>query len=100
MTTDNILEIGIDERERLYIMPENERFTMIYRSAAEVHWDNDGEFLYSPKPREWSYFDWFRHIVDVVQSEYGCKLLLTRQTLWTNVPNQLKEQIVKDRSNQ
>lgn len=98
MTTDKILEIGIDEKERLYIRPENERFTMIYRSAAEVHWDSDGEFLYSPKPREWSYFDWFRQIVDVVQSEYGCKLLLTDQTLWINIPDQLREQIVKDRS--
>jgi hypothetical protein len=95
MTTDKILEIGIDEKERLYIKPKNERFTMIYRAAAEVHWESNGQYLYSPKPREWTYLDWFMHIIDVVRSEYGCRLLLTPQTSWTNVPNDLRQQITK-----
>tara|TARA_R110002033_G_scaffold68520_1_gene119736 strand:+ start:376 stop:534 length:159 start_codon:yes stop_codon:yes gene_type:complete len=52
MTIDKILEIGIDDKERLFIKPEKERFTLIYRTATDVHWDNKGLFLYSPKPRE------------------------------------------------
>lgn len=53
MTTDKILEIGIDDKERLFIKPNKERFTLIYRTATDVHWDNNGPFLYSPKPRKW-----------------------------------------------
>ena len=48
MKTDFIKEIKIDESGRLCIFPEKEKFTLIYRSAAEVHWDNDHLFLYSP----------------------------------------------------
>lgn len=33
MRTDKIIEIEIDESERLLIKPETEKFTMIYRSA-------------------------------------------------------------------
>ncbi|WP_316787692.1 hypothetical protein [Pedobacter frigoris] len=56
MKSDSITEIGIDSKERLYIIPENEQFTMIWRSASEVHWDENRLRLYSPKPREWSYY--------------------------------------------
>lgn len=93
MTTDRILEIGIDDKERLYIKPEKERFTLIYRTATEVHWDDSGLFLYSPKPRDWTYFDWFRHITDVTETECNCKLIITDQTIWTNIPDELKNQI-------
>jgi len=62
---DLIIEIGIDTKERLYVKPENESYPMIYSEAAEVHWDAEGRFLYSPKPREWSYFDWFTQILSV-----------------------------------
>jgi hypothetical protein len=55
MRTDNIIEVGIDRLERLYIKPKEERFTLIYRTATEVHWDNKDYFLYSPKPKDWSY---------------------------------------------
>ena len=93
MTTDKIIEIGIDSLDRLYIMPETKRFALIYRTATEVHWDNNQFFLYSPKPREWSYFDWFRHIISVVESECNCKLILTDKTNWVNIPEQLRTQI-------
>lgn len=95
MTTDKILEIGIDDKERLFIKPNKERFTLIYRTATEVHWDNNGLFLYSPKPREWTYLDWFRKITDVTETECSCKLILTDQTLWTNISGELKQQIIE-----
>jgi hypothetical protein len=93
MTTDKILEIGIDDKERLFIKPEKERFTLIYRTATEVHWDNSGLFLYSPKPRDWTYFDWYKHITGVTETECNCKLILADSTKWTNIPYELKEQI-------
>lgn len=93
MKTDQIKEIEIDDSGRLCIFPEKEKFTMIYRTATEVHWDNEKLFLYSPKPRDWSYFDWYKHIINVV-NDCGCTLLLTKETVWTNISSSLKEQIV------
>lgn len=95
MNLDKILEIGIDDQERLYIKPEKERFTLIYRSATEVHWDAIGMFLYSPKPREWSYFNWYKHIVSVALDEYRFKLKLAPGTNWINIPEELKTEIVE-----
>lgn len=92
MTTDNILEIGIDKDERLYIKPERERFTLIWRSATEVHWDMEGKFLYSPKPREWSYLDWYNHIIAVVK-DGSCMLTITENTVWVNIDEGLKRAI-------
>ena len=93
MTKDNISEIGIDKLERIYIKPEMKRFTLIYRTATAVHWDNGGFFLYSPKPKEWSYFDWYKHILGVVKTECNCKLILTDKTNWSNIPIELRGKI-------
>lgn len=95
MTIDKISEIGIDQKERLFIKPKKERFTLIYRTATEVHWDYNGHFLYSPKPRERTYFDWFKQITGVAETECNCKLVLTDQTLWTNISDELKQQIIE-----
>jgi hypothetical protein len=95
METDNIIEISIDHLGRLCIKPENKVYTLIWTLAKEVHWDQAGRFLYSPKPREWSYFDWFKHITTVSKEECHCSLLLTEDTLWINIPLSLKEQILQ-----
>lgn len=92
MIVDNIIEIRIDEGGRLIIKPEKERFDHIYREAAEVHYDSTHLFLYSPRPREWTYFDWYKHIISVVEGG-NCKLLLTDNTAWINIPDELKKQI-------
>ncbi len=94
MKSDEIKEILIDESGRLRIYPSKEKFSMIWRSATEVHWDVEGSFLYSPKPREWSYFDWYKRILGSIKSEYGYILLLTKNTTWDNIPIYLKEEIV------
>jgi hypothetical protein len=31
MTTDNFIEIGIDDKERLFVKPQTEEFEFIYR---------------------------------------------------------------------
>jgi hypothetical protein len=94
---DEIIEVGIDKNERLFIRPKNERFTLIYRTATEVHWDEKELFLYSPKPREWNYYDWFKHIIDAANLECNCKLILTHRTIWTNIPDNLKKQITTNK---
>lgn len=36
MATGKIIEIGIDDKEQLFIKPDKERFTLIYRTATDV----------------------------------------------------------------
>lgn len=43
ITTDRILSIEIDEKGRLHIKPEKSKFTLIYRTATEVHWTRTKE---------------------------------------------------------
>ena len=92
MEVDCITEISMDEAGRLLIKPARTAFLHIWREAAEVHWDTAHKALYSPKPREWSYADWYRHILDIAQDQ-GCKLLLTDATQWINIPPELHAEI-------
>lgn len=93
MTSDNIIEIGIDDKERLFVKPQTEEFEFIYRDASGVNWDTKGGFLFSPKPTEMNYFDWFRQIILATKGEYGCELKVTSDTNWTNIPDELRNQI-------
>lgn len=93
MKKDFITSIEIDNEGRLMIKPEKEKFTLIYRTASEVHWDQAKSALYSPKPREWSYLDWYKHIIRIVKEECLCGLFLTKKTNWINIPPELKSQI-------
>ena len=93
MHQDHIKEIGIDDNERLYIKPSSKKFPYIYREAMEVHWDKDGNFLYSPKPRDWSYLDWFKQLTKASR-EQSCSLLISEKTNWVNIPDKLKMEII------
>lgn len=95
MQKDKIINIEIDNSGRLHIKPEKEKFIMIYRTATEVHWDERKLTLYSPKPRDWSYLDWYKHIVKVAETECLVKLQLTDITVWINIPIDLKNEITK-----
>ena len=87
MDTDKITEVAIDSEGRLLVFPASNTYPMIYREAVEVHWDAVGRFLYSPKPREWSYLHWFQHIIEVAGG-----LALSPDTRWTNVPEELRRE--------
>jgi hypothetical protein len=95
MQQDEIAEVGIDERGRLYVRPATSTFPYIWREAMEVHWDVSGAFLHSPVPREWSYADWYRQIVSAAQ-EQAWELRLTPRTRWTNVPEEVRVAITAE----
>lgn len=92
MTTDSIAEVGIDDQERLFVRPSTAQLPFIYREAVEVHWDSTRQCLYSPKPREWSYLQWFQHILSAAELQ-SLQLQLTPTTLWSNIADELKEEI-------
>jgi len=89
---DTIKEIGIDESGRLCVAPSSETFAFIYREALEVGWEPNGCFLYSPKPREWTYTQWFQQIVSAARVQ-GCVLKIGLTTNWRNVPTELRDEI-------
>jgi hypothetical protein len=83
--SDTIAKVMIDEMGRLLIFPTVNTYSMIYREAVEVNWDDHGKYLYSPKPGEWTYFDWFKHIVTTAGD-----LVLSLNTIWENIPVELR----------
>lgn len=86
---DEVREIGIDDEGRLYVVPRSSTFPLIHREAMEVHWDESRSALYGPRPREWSYVDWFRQILAAARAQ-NCKLKLTPETTWVNIPDDLR----------
>lgn len=99
MERDNIVLIEIDKSGRLHLRPEKSRFTLIYRSATEVHWDNIRKTLYAPKPTDWSYLEWYLHISGVVKTECSVILELTDKTEWVNIEDELRTEITKAQQN-
>lgn len=94
MKTDNIEEIRIDESGKLIVKPRKEDFRCIYRAAMEVNWNNDGKYLYSPKPKKWSYSMWFKQIHAAAKDEYGVSLKISNETRWENIDAALKKSII------
>ncbi len=94
MKTDIIIELKIDNQKRLTIKPLKESFEFIYRSVSDVHWDNKNKILYNSELKEASYLDWYKQIVDAVASEYCCRLVLSNNTIWKNIPDDLKNDII------
>ena len=93
MADDSIAEVGIDQTGSLYVRPSNLSFPYVYRAGMEVGWDAERGRLFSPKPREWSYLDWYRQILAAVAGEYGDHLMLSASTIWAGVPDALRAEI-------
>ncbi len=93
MKADPITQIGIDDQGRLLIKPKSLTYSMIYREANGVQWDSQKKHLYSEKPREWSYLDWFKQIINTADPD-GTDLKITNKTEWTNIPEQLQSEIL------
>lgn len=94
MIHTKIVEVGIDEEGRLYVIPVFAAFPYIYREAMEIGWCSEKKYLYFPKPREWSYFHWYTQIISVVK-EQSHQLQVCKETTWVNIPEELKEEILR-----
>ena len=93
MIEDAISEVGISEDGGLYVRPSSTTFEHIWRAAVEVHWDLQNRRLFGPKPRGWTYVDWFKQIVAAAADEYGILLRLTPQTAWANISDTIRTEI-------
>ena len=92
MRSDPIEAVGIDETGSLWVKPTTETFPYIYREAMEVHWDEKRRCLFSPKPRRWSYADWFKQMSDAARAQ-GVTLTVAQTTKWSNVDADLQQRI-------
>ena len=90
---ERIAEVGIDAEGSLYIVPANANFPFVHRAAMQVGWDEGRRRLFSPRPVQMSYGDWFGHVLSAVASEYGVALEIRRETAWINMPLALKAEI-------
>jgi hypothetical protein len=98
MDTETISRIEVLDTGELLLGLEskgNGDYQYVYREAAGVYWDADQSGFKSTPMREWSYSKWFTHIVGVVQSGLGLKLVLGESVAWRNVPDQEKSEIEK-----
>ena len=93
--TDKIIEIGIDDKVGIYVKPETAKFPYIWRSASGVHWDDKKDILCTTNQSSWTHLDWYKQIIGAVLDEYGNKLVLTDQVIWTNIPDDLKRSIIE-----
>jgi hypothetical protein len=89
MKTDKIEAIGIDEVGSLWVKPATATFPYIHRETMQVYWDAGLLRLYSPKPVEWSYADWFRQIRDAAR-EQGVELEVGPTTAWSGIVPELR----------
>lgn len=87
---EGIEEVGIDLQGKIYVRPARTSFTHIYRAAMEVHWEGSRRQLQSPVPRAWTHEQWFSQILAAAADEYGIQLKLTPDTIWWNVPDELR----------
>jgi hypothetical protein len=59
----------------------------------KVNWSQEGKFLYSPKPRGWSYWNWYKRIHAAAKIKYGICLVITESTKWVDIDDELKREI-------
>lgn len=90
-------EVGIDDQQRVFVRPASGDFEHIYRAAMEVYWDPATGRLSHPAPRNWTPIQWFRQIIAATADEYGIHLELTDETIWSNVPADLRSEIERGR---
>ncbi|WP_299599453.1 hypothetical protein [uncultured Microbulbifer sp.] len=96
MKIEEISKVEIIENGELYVILKSggqPTYQYIYREAAEVYWDESQKGFKSPPPRKWRHSEWYQHIVSVAASGLGISLRLTKNTVWSNVPERTKTDI-------
>lgn len=92
-----IVEIGVDELERVYIKPLSRSFEQMHRAAMQIYWDNARACLHGPKINpdagKWTHIQWFQQILDAAADEYEVHLVCTPSTIWSGVPEALKAEM-------
>lgn len=94
MRDELIAEVALDDVGRLLLKPAQTLFDNLHTAGAwGFRWDAPTTSLAIPKPKEWTYRDWFEHVVRIIGSQYGVHLKVGPDTRWTAVPASVRDEI-------
>ena len=94
---EEIIQIGIDDENRLFLTTKEKSFSMIYRLAKGINWDNERKRLISTPIKEWSKYKWYLHILNTIYKECNIELIPTRKTEYINLDRKSKNQIKQNK---
>lgn len=94
MENINILEIGVDIEEHLYIKPASGTFENISQVNSDLNWNADKGIIFSPNPHEWSQIMWFSQLFKACEA-LGYELKTDDNTQWSIHDNLLKEDLMR-----
>lgn len=97
MKIEIISKIEIAKNGEMFIVLASggkSHYHMIYREAAEVYWDEVRKGFKTPKPRQWTYKEWFEHVIKVA-ANCSIFLELSNKTRFINVPLSVIQEIKK-----
>ncbi len=87
MRDELIAEVTLDDAGRLLLKPAEILFDDLHMAGAwGFRWDAPTSSLAIPLPRQWTYRDWFEHVVTIIGSQYGVHLTVGSETRWIAVP--------------
>ena len=94
MRDELIAEVTMEETGRLLLKPAETLFDDLHMAGAwGFRWDAPKRSLAIPTPREWSYRDWFEHVVTIIRQQYGVHLKVGPLTQWAAVPSTVRDEI-------
>lgn len=93
MNIEYIDEIEIDKDGKLHLKVRKNHYDMIYREAVGVYYNRKKRTLHSTTPTNWSYLEWFNHIVKTFNNFDNSKLVLADKVSFVNVPKSIKDSI-------
>jgi hypothetical protein len=93
MNIEIISEIWTDN-DRINVKPIKKSFEFIWRDASGIAWDDSKKLLHNKEMKEWNYYNWFQQIIFATLSEYGCLLIVTSNTNYRNISDELKNEII------
>ena len=93
MNKELIYKIFIDDDSKLHLVLPNEDLSMIYRFAKGIYWDSEYSSLHFIEKKEWSYLDWYKHILKVVKENCSLDLYASDETIWENIPTEIRIEI-------
>ncbi len=94
MELEEVSKVEINHKGELFICLKSggkAEYQHIYRQGREVYWDSEMKGFKSPPPRQWTYLQWYKHILDVVSEAIKLKLIISNNTEWINVDDELKK---------
>lgn len=95
MRDETIAEVTMDEAGRLLLKPAETLFDTLHMAGAwGFRWDEPTGSLAIPLPKEWSYCDWFSHVVTIIGQEYDVHLTVGPQTKWISVPEAVRAELL------